>query len=245
MSEDSRESLLQEARSLVIPAEGSSAQVQSVVDGTGDEVRKILYSRSFFSIPYEIVTEPFETLTGWKSQIEHIYAVFLSGDRSLIVDVCTRGGKLRCDFKTVLKILEKEDLSDFDMQLLSIGAWVLREKSRWKGLVSSYAKILQGGLYSLSSFLEKEGNAVCLDLAVLVDVMSKMFGFTGGIYRLDESGIAHRFWKSDQGQVLDVQYAWRRAGFFRNPDDYSKYLEGAVDIPVWDRVEKEHVREVW
>ena len=142
----------------------------------------------------------------------------------------TRDKKIRGDLETVMAMLGTENLSEQNLTLVAIGLWVLREKSRWKGSLRTGMKMFAGGKYSLSSFLQKEGNANCLDTCILFNELAKRFGIAGDIYVADNNRFRHRIWKAQSGETVDLSYAWKRGGFFKNEADFTEYVKNNPDL---------------
>lgn len=227
------------------PSKGIDIPVQNITADTRDRVKDVLYSNRLGLRRYEILPVENEVLQEWKRQIEEIREALRSKDRALIWKASIRNEKCRTDLDSIEELLGSEVLEETDLTLLAIGLWTLREKSRWKGALQAGLKLLKGGRHKLSSFLEREGNSTCLDLCVLSQELARLFGIEGDIYTIDKltSRFAHRHWESRDGKILDINYAWRRGGFFRNREEYQAYLANNQDLPAKERAHKNYVKE--
>lgn len=194
-------------------------------------IDNVLYSRRFGLAKYEVAQESEETLAGWQREIEEMKSTLMSNDKSSVKALMSRDEKIRGDLENVMTMLENENLNERDLTLVAIGLWLLREKSRWKGALYAGLKMIKGGKFTLSSFLQKEGNATCLDTCILFNELAKRFGINGNIYVTDNHRFGHRIWKAGSGETVDISYAWRRGGFFKNETTFSEYVKKNKELP--------------
>lgn len=131
------------------------------------------------------------------------------------------------DFKPhaekVYKILESEGLDEEDKTLLAISLWILREQDKWKWRTIS--KVLKGGTFSLSSFVQKKGLPSCLDSVVLTKRMAESFQIIGQVKLAepDKHQFSHRYFQSESGKIVDVWWGRRnRGGLFQKEEDYEE-----------------------
>lgn len=189
--------------------------------------RQVLYDRRLGVQRYTITQVAPEILAGWKRQIEEIRDALQAFDRENMGNLLKRNNKVRGDLDVIEGILTNEALQPDDYTLLAIGLWIFREKARWPGDLVAGMKVLWGGEFSVGHYREKGGNPTCIDIAVLVDTMTKEFGINGHIYRFGKNGLNHRVWENaDHTRMMDVLWAWPRGGFITSQKQYEAVIRG-------------------
>ncbi len=188
---------------------------------------KLVYTNRFGLRKYIVSAASGESIEKWKKQIELVRDAVSTGSSTEIAQAMQSADSTHIAMRSNIDFLEKLDRSsmhDSDFTLIAIGLWVLREKSVWKGNLRAGKKLFAGGNYSMESFVDRNGNATCLDLCLLINELTKAFKIDGGIYKFGGLRFNHRFWMADRSQVLDPMHAWQRSGFFKTVEEFREFL---------------------
>jgi len=182
--------------------------------------RELYRGRVGFS-DYVITDEEREVIEEWASQIQELRDLIDSGDKDGLAELAKRENS-RLYIGKFLEKLETEGLDEEDKTLLSIGLWIQREQDKWRkwGVI---IKVLKGGTFNLSSFLENKGKSSCLDSSILVKRMAEHFHIAGQVELTNQKNpFSHRYFQSQSGKVVDVWWGWRRGGLFQNNEEFKK-----------------------
>ncbi len=185
------------------------------------ETDEIVYETRIGLRPYIIRPASPEVLQQWSAEIDQIFALITSRDYLEIKKAITHRGRLRADPSAIINTIEQGKLSPRDWEILATGIWALTRKSPWHGIHSASWKIMKGGSYPLESTIDPKISGSCTDTAVLIREIAAHRGIEGDLYKK----LFHHLWIADSGQVLDVNWAWERAGFFRNQEEFETYVK--------------------
>jgi hypothetical protein len=197
------------------------------------DVTQALYETRIGLKPYSLATISPANIEAWKGEISQILSALQGGDFEEICEAVVRGGtkessavKFTFDLQDVLK----EVLSEQSKTLMAIGLWYIKEKGPWHGraigeLIAGM-KLLIGGNHAPESFLGKDAQQPsCLDASIIIGEMAREFGISGAVYKLGSPKLTHRFWMSDDGEVLDAMWGWARGGIFKSKEDFIHYMK--------------------
>ncbi len=179
---------------------------------------KILHRERIGVREYVITGESPEVMEKWHGQIQEIVDALNKRDLDKLVELM-QGGKYQIDNQKITEILEQEINDEESRNLFGIALWILREQDKWAGHRKIVTKMLKGGEYSLSSFLEAGGKPWCLESTVLAKTMAENFGIKGEIKR---APIMHRYFQAASGKILDVWWGYRRGGVFQNEQQWKE-----------------------
>lgn len=170
---------------------------------------------------YVITDEEREVIEEWASQIQELRDLIDRSDKEGLTELAKRENS-QPYINKVLEKLEIEGLDEEDKTLLAIGLWIQREQDKWRKW-RVIVKVLKGGTFSLSSFLQDKGKPSCLDSSVLAQRMAENFHIAGQVeLSQPENQFSHRYFRSQSGKVVDVWWGWRRGGLFQNEDEFEK-----------------------
>ena len=179
---------------------------------------KVLHRERIGVREYVITGESPEVMEKWHGQIQEIVDALNKRDLDKLVELM-QSGKYQIDNQKITEILEQEINDEESLNLFGIALWILREQDKWAGHRKIVTKMLKGGEYSLSSFLEAGGKPWCLESTVLAKTMAENFGIKGEIKR---APIMHRYFQAASGKILDVWWGYRRGGVFQNEQQWKE-----------------------
>lgn len=181
--------------------------------------KKVLHRERVVLGEYTITGESPEVMEKWHQQIQEIVDALQSRDLDKLTELM-QGGKYKPNYEKIMEILWREVKNDKEsLTLLGIALWILREQDKWAGHRKIVTKMLKGGEYSLSSFLETGGKPWCLESSVLAKTMAENFGIKGEVKK---APIMHRYFQADSGKILDVWWGYRRGGIFQNHQQWKE-----------------------
>ncbi len=163
-----------------------------------DHGRDRVFSERLGLLNYSVLAPEEAKMASWCARIDEIFAD-LKANGFANYSSCVRNMSLSV-------IMSKKDRSDETLRLLSIGNFVLMEKAPWEpiefSLLKAIVKILGGGCFPIENTLREDGNAICIDLAVVVKVLAERYGIHGKICR----DRCHYYFESVSGVVIDVLF---------------------------------------
>jgi len=175
---------------------------------------------------YSIEGESKETMEAWKAQVDEIAdgleKAVQTGDFSEMAGLM-REKFHEADLKKIVQKITAESekfglpFDDEAKKLLSIGLWLWREQGgKWAGTRKVIWKVLTTDSAKLSSFLDKNSVASCVDTSYLIKAMAEQYGIEGDVMSVKGAepvearaqDRTHRYFLAKSGIVAD--YWWAR-----------------------------------
>lgn len=195
---------------------------------------------------YSIEAESKEIMEKWKTQIEEVLAEVSksieTGDFSGLSEVLGENFH-ESDLGKLVDKIEAEaseygqEFDDEAKKLVSIGLWLWREQGgTWAGERKTVWKVLTRDSVRLSSFLDKEGAPSCVDTSFLIKALADQLGIQGEVQKVERGVIAkatsgkmaHRYFQTDSGKVMDYWWSRGTAGLKMNSDAFAEVEEKKV-----------------
>jgi hypothetical protein len=195
---------------------------------------------------YSIEGESKETMEKWKAQIEEVLKEVNqageTGDFSGLSEILGENfyesdlGKLFDKIKAEANEYGQE-FDEEAKKLSSIGLWLWREQGgAWAGERKTVWKVLTKDSAKISSFLEEEGAPSCVDTSFLVKALADQLGIQGEVKKVERGvmakatfgKMAHRYFQSDTGKVLDYWWSRGTAGLKMNSEAFAEVEEQRV-----------------
>ncbi len=217
-------------------------------NGLTREIQKTVaavYQRKLGVKDYMVLGASPETTERWKKEIEELVEALKSRDRAKIgplivwkhaAALASQRPEVVDHINGIAAIAMDPHLTEEEFTLLAIGLWSMRERSEWKGVSKAALKLLKGGTFTLEGFLEKEGKTNCLDHAILIHQLTKMFGIKGNIYVVRGSRFLHRVWISEDGHVIDISYGKTIGGLFKSREEFQEFVSQNRNETLWNRI---------
>jgi len=192
---------------------------------------------------YNIEGESKEVMEKWERQIreilEKVDKAIEDGDFTGLVKLLGENFHEH-DLSVLVEKIKMEaerfgqELGDEAKKLLSIGLWLWREQGgAWAGERKTIWRILTKDSASLSSFLDKAGAPSCIDTSFLIKALADQMGIAGDVKKIDKGIVAkitfgkmaHRYFQTDSGKVMDYWWSRGTAGLKMNPTAYTEIEE--------------------
>lgn len=168
-----------------------------------------------------------QELEKWNTQVTEIHQALINKDFDTLTSLL-KNDKL---VERSKKLLERSQFLNPETQnhikdLLAISVWIIDNQNHWPGNVTSGFRLIKGGLQRLESFTQGGGDLgpSCLDSCAIIEALSEKRGISGDIERLGKKGrgsrFEHRYWRSDQGFVVDTLWGIDIGGVYLSDEEY-------------------------
>ena len=239
ISEQERQMRVNEKVGAISNNPGENRSTREIKEQAEDEVDKGLVVWGVVDAGskwYSVDGESRETMEAWKTQLEQILEnakMAIESQNFSSLSEIMGDDFIESDLAGIVEKLHHEAneygqvIDDEAMKLLSIGLWLWREQGgAWAGERKIIWKMLTKDSAKLSSFLEEKGAPSCIDTSFLVKALADQLDIHGDVQKIGEGKLAHRYFQTDSGKIMDYWWSRGTAGLKLNKDAFAKVKVG-------------------